>query len=93
MTKRIFSIAAVATLVGLAACGGGEEAAVEGEVGTDPAVVAVPVTPEPAVTVTPMPGDTMNMGTPATTPMTGDTMNMGGDTMNMGAGATTTPTP
>lgn len=90
MSKRIFSIAAVAALVGLAACAG-EEAAVENEAEVAP-VVAVPVAtdtmmaPPAAGTMAPMPGDTMNMGATGTMPMTGDTM-------NMGAGTTTTPMP
>lgn len=79
MDKRIFAVAA---LIGLAACGGGES---ESGAAADSASMAAPATDTmmtaPATTPAPMPGDTMGAMTAP----------MGTDSAAMGAGATTTP--
>jgi ABC-type oligopeptide transport system substrate-binding subunit len=88
LKNRFFSIFAVAAMVSLAACGGGEEGAEATTEETTPAADATAPTMEPAA---PMTTDTMAMA-PATT----DTMAMGGTTapmtMDTAAGATTPPT-
>ncbi len=60
MKNRYFAALALAGLVSFAACGGGEEAAVEETIVEDTASMAAPVTPAPVVTDTAagMAGDT-----------------------------------
>lgn len=82
LKNRFFSIFAVAGLVSLAACGGGDEAGEATVEETTPAVDATAPAIEPAAPVT---TDTMGMA-PATT----DTMAMGATT-DTTTGATTQP--
>lgn len=82
LKNRFFSIFAVAAMVSLAACGGGEEASEATVEETTPAADATAPAMEPAAPVT---TDTMAMA-PATT----DTMAMG--TMDTTAAMPTTTT-
>ncbi|HEX7242553.1 MAG TPA: hypothetical protein VF263_19845 [Longimicrobiaceae bacterium] len=82
LKNRYLSIFAVAALVGLAACGGGESTEGEATVEPTPAVDATAPAAEPAA---PMPVDSMG-ATTAPAPMTGS------DSMAAGTSTTTTTT-